>query len=167
MGHQGKGSEGVEPRELTPDEQLKEYQSFLAQPEVDWDKYYIELRCSPLGNDYSPDVFVRTPISHINALIREARLRECEEANRLSHSTARLATLVISVAQGFAGVKDTSKVPEAKVFLPYPDIDKYRDNSKASGPTPETVEVLKVLLREQRIPMQVFTSLVYPQLDPR
>lgn len=139
--------------------QLKDY---LEKPETDWDKLYFELRTSNIGVDYPADVFVRTPVSQLNWIINECRISFCERANINSHTSARLATLLISVAQGFAGVKDTSNIPEPKHFLPFPDLDRYRSSNSPQRPSPETVDTLKQLLAQQRIPMHVFTMLMYP-----
>lgn len=115
-----------------------------------------------MGAYYPPEVFLRTPVSQLHWLIREVRFREYDQANRLSHSVARLSTVVIGVAQGFAGVKNTNNIPEAKSFLPFPDLDQFREENHAHGPSPETVNQLQQLLKTGRLPLYVFTALMYP-----
>lgn len=145
-------------RELTPTEIEERCQQIIEAEPADWDKLYLRLRTSPIGPDYPAEVFVRTPISQLQRVIKEVQYLEYERANFYSQSTANLASLLVSVASGLAGSKSSGKLPEPKSFLPFPELDKFFTEDGSQGPSTETKAVAGRLLKERRIPIHVFTA---------
>ena len=78
--------------------------------------------------------------------------RKKERANIYSISTARLCSIVISVANGFAGNKSSNDV-KLDDLLPFP-----LDEDAAERNT-ETEHILKELIRTRRIPVNVISAL--------
>lgn len=74
------------------------------------------------------------------------------ETNFSSISTARLCSLVVSIANGFAGSK-SAKPLSLDELLPFP-LDE-----KAFGEDQETIEILKELIRRNKLPVRVISAL--------
>jgi len=67
---------------------------------------------------------------------------------------------MLSVAQGFAGVKDTKNIPSPRRLLPFADIDEYRNKKKRKGPSAETKQVLTKLVKTYRISTRIYAALI-------
>jgi hypothetical protein len=113
---------------------------------------------SALGCDFPKEVFARTPIHILKKVLQEIDNSEQAEANIYSMATARLTEVVVHVAHGFSGSK--RKMPKTKTtdYLPYPDWSPKSEKKKEIDQ--ETKTVLLSLLRQRRLPMYVFASLV-------
>ena len=74
------------------------------------------------------------------------------EANYNSISTARLASIVVSVANGFAGAKNNKPIP-VDDLLPFPLDEKTFNKNQA------TAEILQNLVRRGKVPVHVIASL--------
>ena len=74
------------------------------------------------------------------------------ETNFNSISTARLASIVVSVANGFAGAKNNKSIP-VDDLLPFPLDEKTFNKNQV------TSEVLQDLIRRKMLPIHVIASL--------
>lgn len=74
------------------------------------------------------------------------------ETNFSSISTARLCSLVVSIANGFAG-SSTAKPISLDELLPFP-LDE-----KAFNEDQDTIEVIKELIRRKKLPVRVISAL--------
>tara|TARA_B100000405_G_scaffold229855_1_gene164348 strand:- start:4171 stop:4431 length:261 start_codon:yes stop_codon:yes gene_type:complete len=74
------------------------------------------------------------------------------EANYNSISTARLASIVVSVANGFAGAKSNKPIP-VDDLLPFPLDEKTFNKNQA------TADILQDLIRRKQLPIHVIASL--------
>lgn len=115
---------------------------------------------SRLGSDFSEARFVRTPISIINRLLEEISDNEQAAANINSMTTATLTNLVLQIAHGFSGSKRPGPKSKPQDYLPFPSWAP--KNKKSQQLSDITKKVLSTLIRQQRIPMHVFTSLMTP-----
>lgn len=108
---------------------------------------------------YPPETFLRTPITHIQWLLKQTRLHEANAANINSASAASLCNLVLHVAHGMSGAKGAAPKSNAKDFLPFPDLDKEFAQEFVDGPSPETKKILVALVKARQLPIHVFTAL--------
>lgn len=123
----------------------------------------MRVRMSPMGADFPREEFVRTPISVINKALEEISDYEQATANINSMSTATLANLVLHVAHGFSGSKRTGPKSKPQDYLPFPD---WQPETKRRANIDDTTKkVLIDLIRNRRIPMHVFSSLMTPPID--
>tara|TARA_X000000950_G_scaffold79132_1_gene99498 strand:+ start:1910 stop:2170 length:261 start_codon:yes stop_codon:yes gene_type:complete len=74
------------------------------------------------------------------------------EANYNSISTARLASIVVSVANGFAGAKNNKAIP-VDDLLPFPLDEKAFNKNKV------TLDIIQDLIRRGKLPIHVIASL--------
>jgi hypothetical protein len=124
---------------------------------------YFRVRSSPVGGDFTPALFLRTPISTIRWLLRRIDDHERGLLNAQSVSTARLNALVVQVAHGFSGSKRPAPKVNARDFLPFPD---WKPASvSAEGADPPTKFILSELVRTRRIPMHVYAALAASASD--
>lgn len=118
---------------------------------------YFRVRASPVGGDFTPQRFLRTPISTIRWLLRQIDDHERGHLNAQSVSTARLAATLVQIAHGFSGSKRPAPKVQAKDFLPFPDWKP--EAAAADGPDAPTKFVLSELVRSRRIPLHVYAAL--------
>ena len=118
---------------------------------------YFRVRASPVGGDFTPQRFLRTPISTIRWLLRQIDDNERAQANTHSASTARLAVTLVQIAHGFSGSKRPAPKVQTKDFLPFPDWKP--ESAAADGPDAPTKFVLSELVRSRRIPLHVYAAL--------
>lgn len=121
---------------------------------------YFRVRASPVGGDFTPASFLRTPISTIRWLLRQIDDYERGRANTQSVATARMATVLVQIAHGFSGSKRPAPKVQPKDFLPFPDWKPA--SATADGPDAPTKFVLTELVRTQRIPLHVYAALAAP-----
>ena len=115
------------------------------------------MRSSPVGGDFTPARFLRTPISTIRWLLRQIDDLEYARTNAASASTARLAAVVVQVAHGFSGSKRPAPKVHPREFLPYPD---WKPASAPSdGPDGPTKFILSELVRHRQMPLHVYAAL--------
>lgn len=115
------------------------------------------MRASPVGSDFTPERFLRTPISTIRWLLRQIDDHDKGRANTESVTTARLATLVMQVAHGLSGSKRPAPKVKPQEFLPYPDWKP--EAASSDGPDAPTKFILSELVRTRRIPLHVYAVL--------
>lgn len=113
---------------------------------------------SPLGGDFPPDRFLRTPISTVRWLLRQLDDRDQAKANIQSLTTARLAQIVLQVAHGFSGSRRPAPKSKVEDFLPFPEWKPA--SAEGDGPDQPTKFVLTELISARRIPLHVFTALI-------
>lgn len=104
-------------------------------------RYYLRLAGSVLGSDprWHAENFVRQPMGQILAAIEWLNEHEVETANRDSHTTARLAAIVLS------GLSMGKIEADHRAFLPYAQ----------SALPPEVVRTIGDLIKSRRLPMSV------------
>jgi hypothetical protein len=135
----------------------------LRAPLADWDAVYFRVRASAVGSDFTPERFLRTPISTIRWLLRQIDDYEKSRANVESAATARLATAVIQIAHGFSGSKRPAPKIQPREFLPYPDWKP--EAAPSDGPDAPTKFILSELVRTRRIPLHVYAVLATEASD--
>lgn len=118
---------------------------------------YFRVRASPVGGDFTPASFLRTPISTIRWLLRQIDDHERGHLNAQSAATARMATVMVQIAHGLSGSKRPAPKVQAREFLPFPDWKPA--SATADGPDAPTKFVLSELVRTQRIPIHVYAAL--------
>lgn len=118
---------------------------------------------SPLGLDFPAETFVRTPIRVINRALDEVSSFEQATANINSISTATLANLVVQVAHAYSGSKRSAPKSKPQDFLPFPHWSPLGKNKSPLNDA--TKKILADLLKQQRIPMHVFTGLMTPPIE--
>ena len=128
---------------------------------TDWDAIYFRVRSSPVGGDFSPTTFVRTPISTIRWLLRQIDDEERGRLNITSMSTAKLASIVVQVAHSFSGSRRQAPKAPPRDFLPFPDWKP--STALTDGPDAPTKFVLSELVRTRRIPLHVYAALASGQ----
>ena len=125
---------------------------------------YFRVRASPIGGDFTPARFLRTPISTIRWLLRQIDDHEHSQLNAQSASTAQLNALVVQVAHGFSGSKRPAPRVNARDFLPFP---KWKPASTtADGPDAPTKFILSELVRTRRVPLHVYAALATEASSP-
>ena len=115
------------------------------------------MRSSPVGGDFTPERFLRTPISTIRWLLRQIDDLDRGRANTASASTARLAAVVVQVAHGFSGSKRPAPKVQPREFLPFPDWKPAA--APSDGPDAPTKFILSELVRTRRVPLHVYAAL--------
>jgi hypothetical protein len=124
---------------------------------------YFRVRASPVGGDFTPALFLRTPISTIRWLLRRIDDHERGLLNAQSVSTARLNALVVHVAHGFSGSQRPAPKVNPRDFLPFPD---WKPASAASDKAdPPTKFILSELVRTRCIPLHVYAALAASASD--
>lgn len=118
---------------------------------------YFRVRASPVGGDFTPARFLRTPISTIRWLLQQIDDHEHAQLNASSAATARLSALVVQVAHGFSGSKRPAPKINARDFLPFPDWKPA--SATADGPDAPTKFILSELVRTRRVPLHVYAAL--------
>lgn len=91
------------------------------------------------------------PCKTIYEVIRLSGNRDKRIANINSLTTARLASIVISIAQGIGGQK--ANPPDVDKLIPFP-LD-----AEAAQNLDETNEVFKRLIKDRKLPIHVIASL--------
>ena len=115
------------------------------------------MRSSPVGGDFTPERFLRTPISTIRWLLRQIDDLDRGRANTASVSTARLTAVLIQIAHGFSDSKRAAPKVHPRDFLPFPD---WKPASEvADGPDAPTKFILSELVRTRRMPLHVYAAL--------
>lgn len=132
-------------------ERIGRMREYLATSEIDLLLIYTEFRSSSAGKDVECDDFLRLPLKSINAVIKHSSAREKRIANINSITTARLAGIVISIAQSFSKDK-TSAVPMDQL-LPFP-LDE-----EGSVVVNETRAIIKQLIAKQKLPIHVIAAI--------
>ncbi len=94
---------------------------------------------------------MRLPTRTIYEVIRLSGDRDKRLANIYSLSTARLASIVISIAQSVGGKK--AEPPDIDKLIPFP-LDP--ESARAMD---ETNEVYKKLIRQRKLPIHVIAAL--------
>ena len=89
-----------------------------------------------MGGDFTPERFVRTPVSTIRWLLRQIDDDERGRMNLGSLSTAKMTAILIQVAHGFSGSKRSAPNVAPHDFLPFPDW--MPTTANADGPYPPT-----------------------------
>ena len=138
--------------ETEPEELIRSYGSYLSTQPLDILKLYMQLRWTPLGNDYPKEVFLRTPLKLLGHLLSRWYEEEKRRANINSISTAKLSQVVLSVAQAMGGGKDPSRT-KISDFLPFELDDEKTEEENI------TKEILTKLVKSGRIPTHVVASL--------
>ena len=115
------------------------------------------MRASAVGGDFTPERFVRTPISTIRWLLRQIEDDERGRMNMSSLSTAKMTAILIQIAHGFSGSKRSAPKTAPRDFLPFPDWKP--SAAPADGPSAPTRFILTELVRTRRIPMHVYAVL--------
>jgi hypothetical protein len=129
----------------------------LRTPLADWDSIYFKIRVSPIGGDFTPASFLRTPISSIRWLLRRIDDYERGLLNAQSVSTAQLSALVLQIAHGFSGSKRPAPKANLRDFLPFPDFKP--ESASADEADAATRFVLSELVKSRRLPMHVYAAL--------
>lgn len=115
------------------------------------------MRASAVGGDFTPERFVRTPVSTIRWLLRQIDDDERGRMNLGSLSTAKLTSILIQLAHGFSGSKRSAPKTAPRDFLPFPD---WKPSAAiADGPTAPTKFILTELVRTRRLPLHVYAAL--------
>lgn len=144
--------------EHTPEEILESCAKTLKAPATDWDRIYVKLRTSEIGQDFPPERFLRTPLNTVKWVLEELDDAQKAKANLDAVTTAQLAQIVLLVAHGFSGSKQSAPKIQVKDFLPFPS---WQPNRSASdGPSDPTKFVLSELFRERRIEPRIFAALI-------
>jgi hypothetical protein len=118
---------------------------------------YFRVRSSPVGGDFTPARFLRTPISTIRWLLRQIDDLERGNANTQSVTAARLTTVLIQIAHGYSGSKRPAPKVQPRDFLPFPD---WKPTAAVSdGPDGPTKFILSELVRTQCLPLHVYAAL--------
>ena len=113
---------------------------------------YNELIHTPYAQDISRTEFLRAPLGMLFELVRLHMEVIKRETNYASLSTARLASIVVSVANGFAGSKNAKPLP-IDDLLPFPlDEKALQKNEALTG-------VIQVLIKRGKLPIHVIASL--------
>jgi len=86
-------------------------------------------------------------------VIKLAGDRDKRMANVYSISTARLTSIIISIAQSFGNKGSNPKPPEIDKLLPFPL------NPEHARSMDETNEVFKRLIKQRKLPIHVIASL--------
>jgi hypothetical protein len=105
-----------------------------------------------MGAEYTRDSFLRTPLKEIYAVLEFSFEEEKRRANIDSISTAKLALIVMQVAQGLAGSKAPNK-------LSIDDILPFALNESVSQQQTETTEIINKLVRSGQLPVHVIAAL--------
>lgn len=95
---------------------------------------------------------MRAPLGMLFELVRLHMEVVKRETNYASLSTARLASIVVSVANGFAGSKNNKPLP-IDDLLPFPLDEKAVQKNEA------TSNVIQALIKLGKIPIHVIASL--------
>ena len=120
----------------------------------------MRIRCSPLGDDYPRDRFLRTPIRTIRKAIALIDDQEKYKANVASLTNAQTACVILQTAHAYAGGKGRGPKALPKDFLPFP---KWKPTTEESdGPDDATLHILSTLIRSMSIPMHVYVELTRP-----
>ena len=147
-------------KELEPDEILERADAQLRSAPQDWDRVYVRIRFSPLGDDYPRERFLRTPITIIRKVIALIDDQEKYNSNIQSVTTAQLACIVIQTANAFSGSKRRPTKISPKDFLPYPKWKPHTEQSE--GPDAATLHILSSLVRTREIPLHAYAALSKP-----
>lgn len=147
-GQPGKLNEG----EKDPDTLLEGYRRYLAQKPLDITTLYLQVRSSRFGQDYDKPTFLRTPLKELFRVLEFVFEEEKRSANVQSIATAKLAMIVIQVAQGYAGNKNPSKVT-------IDDLLPFALNTKTAEVESETGNIIAKLTRESKLPVHVIAAL--------
>lgn len=115
------------------------------------------MRASPVGGDFTPTRFVRTPISTIRWLLRQIDDEDRARLNMQSMTTAKLNALLVQIAHGFSGSKRPAPKTTPRAFLPFPDWTP--STVPTDGPDAPTKFVLTELVRTRCIPLHVYAAL--------
>lgn len=110
-----------------------------------------------MGGDFTPERFVRTPVSTIRWLLRQIDDDERGRMNLGSLSTAKMTSILIQIAHGFSGSKRAAPKTVPQDFLPFPDWKP--STATADGPTAPTKFILTELVRTRRLPLHVYAAL--------
>lgn len=154
---------GARRAELSPEQILKDAEDTLRAPLADWDAVYFRVRSSAIGGDFTPERFLRTPISTIRWLLRQIDDHDCARANTHSVTTARLTGVLIQVAHGFSGSKRPAPKIQPREFLPFPDWKP--EAATADGPDAPTKFILSELVRTRQVPLHVYAALAASASD--
>lgn len=144
---------------------MRHAESVLKAPTTDWDDLYLRVKFSPVGADFNPSSFLRTPIASIRTILAKIDSEEQRVANIAAYTQANLTHLVVNVAHGFSGSKKAAPRIKPKDFLPFPDWEPTQ--SRAERIDAGTSFVLSQLVKQRRIPMHVFTALMSPPESDR
>jgi hypothetical protein len=147
-GQPGKINEG----EKDPDTLLEGYRQYLAQKPLDITTLYLQVRSSRFGHDYDKPKFLRTPLKELFRVLEFVFEEEKRSANIQSIATAKLAMIVIQIAQGYAGNKKPSTIT-------IDDLLPFALNTKMSEIESETGNIVAKLTRESRLPIHVIAAL--------
>ncbi len=110
------------------------------------------MKSSSLGCEYTRDSFLRTPLKEVYTILEFVYEEEKRHANITSISTAKLALIVVQVAQAMSGSKKDSK-------LSMDDMLPFALNEEQSTTQSETQELISKLTRQGRIPIHVIAAL--------
>lgn len=94
---------------------------------------------------------MRLPTKTIYSVIQHSTDREKRISNIYSISTARLTSILISIAQSFGGQKGDPV--EIDKLLPFPM------DAEAARVLDETAEVFKRLIKDRKLPIHVIAAL--------
>lgn len=117
-----------------------------------------------MGSDFTPERFLRTPISTIRWLLRQIDDYDRGHANINSVTAARLTAVLIQIAHGFSGSKRPAPKVQPREFLPFPDWKP--ESATADGPDAPTRFILSELVRTRRVPLHVYAALAAGASDP-
>lgn len=107
---------------------------------------------TPYAQDFSRAEFLRAPLGMLFELVRLHMEVLKRETNYASLSTARLASIVVSVANGFAGSKNNKPLP-IDDLLPFPLDEKAVQKNQAIS------DVYQKLIKSKKIPIHVIAAL--------
>lgn len=140
---------------------LERADNYLRSPETDWDRIYVRVRCSPLGEDYPRRTFLRTPVRAIRKVIALIDDQEKYKANVASLTNAQTACVILQTAHAYAGGKGRGPKAVPRDFLPFPKW-KPTTTEESDGPDNATLHILSTLVRSMSIPMHVYVELTRP-----
>jgi len=113
---------------------------------------YSDFVDTPFARDFDKYEFLRLPLGLIWELIQKHIKVVKREANLSSVTTARLCSIMVSIANGFAGNK-TNKPVDIDQLLPFPlDEDRHALDQ-------QTNRIAKELFRKRKIPLHVIAAL--------
>lgn len=113
---------------------------------------YLQIKSTKLGSDYNKATFARTPIGELYGILEFSFSEEKRAANIQSIATAKLAMIVIQVAQGFAGSKTSSKVK-------LDDLLPFALNISAAETESETTAIISKMAGQGKIPIHVLAAI--------
>lgn len=133
----------------------------LTAAPTDWDEIYLRIKFSPIGQDFTPEKFLSTPVKKLFRILEYIVKHEELFFNYVSVSTAHLNNQLMWAFHGLGGGQGAPPSTTIEDFLPFPNAGKRQAGRSHENKTitPETREALRRVLKDGQLPYDIFLEL--------